>query len=314
MRIRRQMSSAAPRESRRKPSAIAFSRSAVRRLYASPEATVSAYRQLRWMGDRHRPVFVAGAMGSGTSLLALSLGSRFHVAGVVYENALEVSPRSFLHMAAVDSHQSVADYERAIQPHSNWSVEEGRKWLRRLYRATAQRSFPGIIDKGPNVHLVRAGFLAECFPDASFVLVVRDPVANLEGFRRKWPTFARAPLIESIGFYRRTHERFLELADQCSLDVVAIAYEDLVGRYEAVLSQLAEHLDLSPRDAVGSVHARPDSGGKGIRNVAQGRISLLSRTNESSYSALAPGDVSLIRSELGELHHRMMVGRMSGEK
>ena len=53
---------------------------------------------------------------------------------------------------------------------------------------------------------------AECFPDARFLLVVRDPVANVEGFRRKWPTFGRAPLSDSIGFYRRTHERFLELA------------------------------------------------------------------------------------------------------
>ncbi|HUQ64315.1 MAG TPA: hypothetical protein VM121_11220, partial [Acidimicrobiales bacterium] len=62
----------------------------ITRLRPVRKAAVVAYRQVRWSQARYRPVFVAGVMGSGTSLLALSLGSRFQVAGVVYESALEV--------------------------------------------------------------------------------------------------------------------------------------------------------------------------------------------------------------------------------
>ncbi|CAA9225672.1 MAG: hypothetical protein AVDCRST_MAG76-954 [uncultured Acidimicrobiales bacterium] len=290
------------------------SRSAVRRrLRASRTAALAGYRQVRRAGDRHRPLFVAGAMGSGTSLLALSLGSRFRVAGVAYESALEVSSRSFLRMAPVESHRSVADYEQAIQPRPGWSAEDGRRWLQRLYRANAERSLPDIVDKGPNVHLVRAGFLAQCFPDARFVLVVRDPVANIEGFRRKWPTFARAPLSENIGFYRRTHERFLELADSLGLDVAVVAYEDLVARYEGVLSELGQRFGLTSGAVVGTVAAPARSGGKGIRNVSEGRIAVLPGTNEPAYRDLDHEEVSLIRLDLGDLHTRLLSKRLSGE-
>lgn len=48
-------------------------------------------RQLRNFGREYRPIFVAGAMGSGTSLVAVALGSRFECAGVAYESAREVA-------------------------------------------------------------------------------------------------------------------------------------------------------------------------------------------------------------------------------
>lgn len=274
----------------------------------------AAYRQVRWRHAQYRPIFIAGAMGSGTSLLALSLGSRFDVAGVAYESALEVSTRSFLHMARVDSHRSVADYETAIQPDPSWSVEEARTWLRRLYRANTVRSSPQVVDKGPNVHLVRAGFLAKCFPDARFVLVVRDPVANIEGFRRKWPLFSRATVSENIGFYQRCHERFLELADSSELDATVVAYEDLVGDYEVVLGAIGEHLSLPRRAVVASVDPRTDSGGKGIRNVVDGRISVLPGTNKTSYERLSDNEISLIRADLADLHQRLLSRRLTRGK
>jgi hypothetical protein len=193
-------------------------------------------------------------------------------------------------------------------------VEDGRKWLYRLYRSNAERSSPEVVDKGPNVHLVRAGFLTTCFPEARFLLVVRDPVANIEGFRRKWPIFARASVRDNIGFYGRTHERFLELADEFSLDVTVVSYEDLVARYEDILDELGGRLGLSPRAVVASVDPRPQSGGKGIRNVVDGRIAVLPKTNESSYEKLNQDEISLIRADLGDLHGRLLTHRLSGRE
>jgi len=61
------------------------------------ERTVRPFRRRLNAAREFDPVFVAGAMGSGTSLLALSLGQSFETACVIYESARGISPRSFLH-------------------------------------------------------------------------------------------------------------------------------------------------------------------------------------------------------------------------
>ncbi|MCI0422338.1 MAG: hypothetical protein L0312_24470, partial [Acidobacteria bacterium] len=55
-----------------------------------------------------------------------------------------------------------------------WSVERGRADLLRMYRSHASGTSPFAVDKGPNTNLVRAGFLARCFPDGRFVVVFRS--------------------------------------------------------------------------------------------------------------------------------------------
>jgi hypothetical protein len=249
-----------------------------------------------------RPLFVAGAMGSGTTLLAFSLGQRFDVSCTIAESSHQVASDSFLHAPGVDEYPSIRDYEEAMLPKASWSVAEGRRHLLDLYRGYARGLGDRAIDKGPNTNLVRAAFLAECFPDAQFVGVFRDPVANVEGLRRKWPSFRREPLEESVRFYRSIHERFLREAEGLRDRLVMVEYEDLVERYEEVLAWLGRRLGLAASTAPRRLPTRGNVEGRGIRNVTGGRIGVVSDANASAYARLSEDEAAAIRRELEPLH------------
>lgn len=287
--------------------------SAVRRLRVETDRLVeqarASGRRRRNAGRTYRPIFVSGAIGSGTSLLAASLGQRFAVAGVALESAREISPRSCLWIDRVNTFDSIRDYEAVLAPRPDWSVEAAREDLLALYRSKADppadSSVDSFVDKGPNTNLVRAGFLREVFPDGRFVLIFRDPVANIEGFRRKWLTFKHDTLDESVRFYRVIHERFLEQAAEFPEQCIAVEYEALVARYEEALSKLASALEIAPAAAVRPVAARDVGKGRGLRGVEGGRIRVVKDANERSYSTLDEAEIARIREALGPLCERL---------
>lgn len=262
-------------------------------------------RRQRNAGREYRPIFVVGAMGSGTTLLSLSLWQRFHVAAAIRESVHQVSPRSFLFGASAGSFRSVREYEESILPDSSWSVGAGRAALLDLYRSCATGTSDVVIDKGPNANLVRAGFLAKCFPEAQFVLIFRDPVATVEGFRRKWNTFRRDSLEESIRFYAAIHQRFLRAAQEFPARVISVQYEALVEKYDDTITSLASALGLQPTTRRRALEAQPNVCGCGIRNVARGRIGIVADANRSAYERLSWSQIEKIRGALGPLHERL---------
>ena len=268
-------------------------------------------QSLRRLSNRDRdfqPVFVAGAMGSGTTLLAVELWRCFEFAGLVTESALQVTGRSFLQTGPVDRHVSVAAYLAALEPRPDWSVAAARRDLLDLYRSRAEAPGLGVVDKGPNANLVRAGFLKRCFPDARFVLIVRDPVANVEGLRRKWPLFAREPLEVSIDFYRRIHERFLEQSAAFADEVVVVDYDGMVRRHDETLAALGERLELSRSSVPRQLDDRSSARGQGLRAVSENRVEIVQDADRAAYRSLASEDVEAIRAALGPLH-RQLLGR-----
>jgi hypothetical protein len=277
-----------------------------RDLIAPLDARVGgAVRRHRNAARDFRPVFVTGAMGGGTSLLALSLAQRYECACVIPEGAHQVSKHSFLHNAGVEAHPSVRAYEEAIRPRSDWSVERGRRDLLELYRSYAAGPSDVAFDKGPNVHLVRAGFLARCFPDAFFVVMFRDPVATVEGFRRKWPTFAQAPLEESLRFWVAIHESFLEQASAFPERVAWVEYETLVTHYDPLLDALAQRAGLRPATRRRRLPGRANAEGRGIRNVSRSRIGVVTDADARARANLPDEVVATIRAALGPLHERL---------
>jgi hypothetical protein len=266
-----------------------------------------AGRRRRNAGRLFRPIFVAGAIGSGTSLLAASLGQRFAVAGVALESARDVSPASCLWVDRVMSFDSIRAYEEKLSPRADWSVVQAREDLLDLYRSRASGP-PGVeafVDKGPNTNLVRAGFLAEAFPDAHFVLIFRDPVANIEGFRRKWLTFAEDRFEESIRFWAAIHETFLEHAELFPERCVSVEYEALVERYDEVLSGLAARLGVEKSERRRGIAARDVGHGRGLRGVKRGRIQVARDANAHSYATLGEAEIAQVRNRLGPLHARL---------
>jgi hypothetical protein len=244
-------------------------------------------------------------MGSGTTLLAFSLGQRFECACVIEEGALQISPKSFLYVPDVEEFDSVRAYREFVAPKKEWSVERGRADMLALYRSYACGGSDVVFDKGPNVHLVRIPFLERCFPGANHVMIFRDPVANVEGFVRKWQRFGRDALEESIRFYRDIHETFLDTAKALGDRVTLVRYEDLVERYEDVLSALGRRLHLEPARELRRLLDRANVEGQGIRNVNRGRIVVVRSANEGSRTRLNPPVIEAIRRATEPLHRRM---------
>ena len=289
-----------------KPLAERVRRRFRRRVWAPFDAHVlGAIRGRRNARREFTPVFVTGAMGSGTTLVALSLARRYEFGCVVTESAREVAESSPLHVPGLDAFPSVEAYEKALEAGGAASPERARRDLLALYRRRASRPGRFALDKGPNVNLLRAPLLARAFPDAHFVLVFRDPVVNVEGFRRKWPTFGRDALDASIAFYADTHEAFLAAAAALGSRVTYVEYEALVADYDAQLARIARRVGLAPAPRPRALAERGNHPGQGIRNVTGGEIHLVTDANETSYRAMAPGDVARIRARLAPLHARL---------
>jgi hypothetical protein len=264
-----------------------------------------ALRRLRNAGRRYRPVFVCGAMGSGTSLLCWLLAQRNECAAVLPESALQIRRSSFLAAPRLRDVTSVRGYERALLPDPRWRAEEGRAELLRLYRTLARGVSETVIDKSPNTHQLRAGFLAACFPEAPFVLIFRDPVANIEGFRRKWKIFGEDELDESIRFYRTLHETFFEQLAAAGERVFVVEYEKLVEATDLCLQRIVAFCGLAPARSEATIEDRENRPGLGVRNVRDGKIGLLRDASREAVARLSQAEVEHIRAELGPLHERL---------
>lgn len=287
-------------------------RKARRELWNPLDARVGGPLRRAWNARRvYRPVFVVGTMGSGTTLAAFSLAQHFDVACAIPESAHQVDRRSFLHTPPVEAFGTVAAYEEAILPGPDWSVERGREDLLHLYRSYAWGPSEVAVDKGPNTNLVRAGFLARCFPEASFLLVFRDPVANIEGFRRKWPNFGRDPLEASIRFYASTHERFLKEAAAFRERVLVLEYETLVEHYDAALARVAERTGLRPARRLRRLPERGNVQGRGIRNVHRSRIGVVRGADVEARRRLGEADARRIEEALAPLRARLCAEALS---
>jgi hypothetical protein len=128
----------------------------------------AALRRFQNAGREYRPIFVAGASGSGTSFLAVSLGQRFDCAGVVYEMDSQISQDSFLAVPRLDTFESVSEYQRILSPQDSWSVEDARSALLGLFRECGSGPSDVMIAKGPDINLFRTTFLARgLFPDGT---------------------------------------------------------------------------------------------------------------------------------------------------
>ena len=270
------------------------------------ERTVRPFRRWRNATREFDPVFVAGAMGSGTSLLALSLGQSFETACVIYESARWISPCSFLHTPNLAAtYPDVAHYVEALRDQQSWSVEEGRRDLLALYRSRATGRGSIVIDKGPNSNLVRAAFLRRCFPGARFLLIFREPVANVEGYRRKWPTFGNDRLDACMDFHEWIHEEFLCQVEPFAADVATVEYEAFVEQPDEHLERLGEWLGLTRAGRGRRLKSVPNVEGQGIRNVSGRHIGVVKDATVRAQERMPAGESERVRERLAPLYARL---------
>lgn len=255
---------------------------------------------------RFEPLFVTGAMGSGTTLLGLELYQSFETAGVIDESCLIAPKEDLLSIDAIATHDRIASFLDALSPDATWSAERAGAETQRLYRAECASIDAPVIDKAANAHLCRTAFLAECDPAAFFLVIVRDPVANIEGFRRKWPVFGADRLEENIRFYRAIHERFLVERDAWGDRSIVLSYEALVADPEATRNRIEQRTGLARRSASQSLAARPNRPGQGVRNVGADGVGIVRDANAQARRNVSASDGVRIQDALGDLHAELL--------
>jgi hypothetical protein len=160
-----------------------------------------------------------------------------------------------------------------------------------------------VLDKAPNSHLVRMKLLHEAFPESRVLLVFRDPVANIEGLRRKWPRlFGGAPIGEVCEFWEQVHLQFEQDVAAFEGQVRWFEYEKLVAEPEAWLEETAAFCGLERRKQPRQYKDKPNEPGKGLRNVSEGVIEIDRSAAAPRSGALSAAEVEQIRSRLSGLH------------
>lgn len=187
------------------------------------------------------PIFIVGAMGSGTTLLRLMLDSHEHIA-IAQETGF---------MRAVTAQRQIPFWKFGGEwiGRLGWTDDEFREELRRFYdgifmRFAKDQGKQRWGDKTPyhTWHMPRA---ARIFPDAQFIAIVRHPGAVSSSlhdrFNYTWP--------QAVNHWVRSNMELLHRGKQLGDRVAVCRYEDLVLDPEPTMREVLDWLGepWSPR-------------------------------------------------------------------
>jgi len=229
---------------------------------------------LRRFDNDFQPLFICGVAGSGTTLMSSLLDQRFENSAAFHESALRFPVGASLRMESVGHYGRLDRYAEAMYLSSDSPRQGLRDEMLSLYRnrCTFPKRSNIVIDKAPNVHLVRAAQLQAAFPNARFILIFRDPRANLEGLRRKWSVFREADLESLCAFWEQMHRTFVDQTRRFDSSVRGISFERLIQDPDGELTELATWCALTLRPHPKTYADRPNDPGKGLRGVVGGAI------------------------------------------
>ena len=180
------------------------------------------------------PIFLVGAMGSGTTLLRLILDSHDRIA----------IPQETGFMRAYDAHQFIPFKwsGRNWAKRMGWSREELddelRAFYERIFRRYAERSGKARWGDKTPLHTWHVDDMARLFPDSVFVGVVRHPGAAVSSNVRRWGESTDA----AISHYRRFTREVIRQTARRRRRFVLLRFEELVLRPEPVLRELLDWL------------------------------------------------------------------------
>ncbi len=193
------------------------------------------------------PIFLVGAMGSGTTLLRLILDSHDRIA----------IPQETGFMRAYGAHQFIPFKwsGRNWAQRMGWSREELDEELRgfyeQIFRRYAERSGKARWGDKTPLHTWHVGEMARLFPDSVFVGVVRHPGAAVGSNMRRWSESTDA----AISHYRRYTREVIRQAARRRRRFVLVRFEELVTHPEPVMRELLDWLGEPWSPAVLEHHA-----------------------------------------------------------
>ena len=223
----------------------------------TPSPVTAAPRSGFWgarrsdMGER-RLVFVGGLHRSGTSLLARALAAHPEISGLSDTGAVEDEGQYLQSVYPSDAISGGAgrfgfDARAHLTEASSLATPVNADRLRREWGAYWPPEGRWRLEKSP-ANLLRSRFLQALFPDASFIFILRHPVAVALAVR-KW---SRTGIYALIHHWVHCHRLF-------DGDLPAIwrycivSYEDLSASPQETVELLYDFLELDPYPVAMSV-------------------------------------------------------------
>ncbi|MQC27113.1 MAG: sulfotransferase [Chloroflexi bacterium] len=255
-----------------------------------------------------RPLFICGAASSGTTLLSGLLDQHYENALSLRESARHPLADRLLFVEKAYEYESLESYEAALRQPEGASTGRVRRAVLRLYRRAVHypKASHVVLDKAPNAHLVRMKALRGAFPDSLAVVIFRDPLAVIEGLRRKWPhPFGTASLEALCDFWNDMHRLAMDDLKGQDEQALFISYEHLVEQAEALTAILAEWAGMEKRAEALSLVDRRNKPGKGLRNVVEGEIQIVKNTSEQARKNLSQAEQRKIRELTGPVYAQL---------
>ena len=242
---------------------------------------------------RRGPIFIIGAMGSGTTLLRLMLDSHPDLA-IPHETGFM---RSYRAMRYVPFKWTGRGWARRL----GWSDEELddelRAFFERIFGRYAERQGARRWGEKTPLHTWHVRAMAKLFPDAVFIGLVRHPGAATASNMTRFGQPPNKAAIHVERYYR-------ELARQAARHprrFVVLRYEDLVLRTEETLRELLAWLGEPWSDQVLEHHVvqagrdvRVEGGSRADEPVDAARIAKWTR-------ALQGAELRMVEERLGRL-------------
>ena len=211
--------------------------------------------------ERKGPIFIVGAMGSGTTLLRLVLDSHENIA-VPQETGFMRAYNAHLHIPFKWSGRNWAK-------RMGWSREELDAELAAFYdrifmRYVQEQGKQRWGEKCP-LHTWHVDDMARLYPDAKFVGIVRHPGACSASNMTRW----EHSLPKAAYHYERYNKEIARQAARHADRFALVRYEELVLQPEPVMRELLEWLDEPWSDNV--LHHDTVQAARGGREVVEGR-------------------------------------------
>ncbi len=237
------------------------------------------------------PVFVVGSMRSGSTMLRLMLDSHPRI----------VIPSETGFMGSAAAVHRIPDwkfgdgwYERL-----GWSAAELDERLREFYdgmfrRYASRQGKPRWGEKTP-FHTAHMARMAQIFPDARFVGIVRHPGAVASSLHRRF----HYEFGEAVTYWLDINKRMVSSAIALGDRFALCRYEDLVRQGEPVLRELLDLLDEPWAPEV--LHHHEVQREKGAPRAVEGRTITSDPIDASRADAWSTAVGEDERAELGRV-------------
>ena len=196
----------------------------------------------------HDFVFVGGLHRSGTTLLARAIAKHDEISGFRKTEAL-ANEGQFLQSVYPIAREFGGtgrfgfDERSHMTEDSPLATEENREKLVREWGEYWNLDRRVLVEKSPP-NLLKLRFLQALFPEATFVVIMRHPIA-VSFATQKWSETSLDSLLEH---WLVCHEIFL--ADAAHIRrLMVVRYEDFVGNPAGVVGGIQEWLGLTPSGA-----------------------------------------------------------------